>query len=143
MEATYNLICLDVGETRIGLAMADSVAKLPRPLKTLHNKSDIFDDIVRIVEMHNVKILVIGLPRGLDGQDTDQTKYVKNFFNKLSKRLKIPIYLEDEALSTFRVKEDLKRSKKNFVKEDLDALSACFILDDFIANNMEKVSEKK
>ncbi|HUC95682.1 MAG TPA: Holliday junction resolvase RuvX [Candidatus Saccharimonadia bacterium] len=140
MAATYNILCLDIGKSRIGVAIADSSVKLPRPLKTIYNQTDVLDRIEQLILENDVKVLVLGLPRSLDAQETNQTKYVRDFQKKLSRRISLPIHLEDEALSSVRAKEDLEKSKKPFSKEDIDALAACFILEDFISNNVELVN---
>lgn len=135
MVASLNLLALDIGEKRVGVALANSASRLPRPLKTLLQSDDINDQIRTVINENDVKLLVIGLPRSLNGDDTDQTRYVRAFSNKLSDELDIPFFFEDEALSSVRAKELLDARKAKYSKEDIDAQAACFILEDFMANN--------
>jgi putative holliday junction resolvase len=135
MAANYNLLALDVGERRIGLALANSGARLSQPLMTLTQSDQVFNDLQDIIAKQSISLLVVGLPRNLSGQDTAQTKYVRKFSDELKALVDIPIYYENEALSSVRAKQTLDSSKKPYPKEAIDSLAACFILDDFLVNN--------
>lgn len=143
MAAILNMLALDVGERRVGTALANSVAKLSSPLKTLNQSDQIYSDIKKIVEEKLINLLIIGLPRSLNGEDSSQTKYVREFSTNLQKLINITILFEDETLSTVRAKKILNESKKVYSKEDIDSLAACLILDDFIVNNPEVVNAQK
>lgn len=140
MVANFNMLALDVGERRVGVATANSVARLSRPLKTILQTDHILDDINQIIEDEKINLIVIGLPRNLSGVDTAQTNYVKGFSAKLQKFVDIPIYFEDETFSSVRAKSTLDKAKKTYSKGDIDRLAACYILDDFIINNPEVIN---
>ncbi len=137
MAANSNFLCLDVGRVRIGLAMANSISKLPSPITTLHNDQQFLEKLKGIIEENQITDLVVGLPKNLDNSDTEQTIWVREFYNLLKKSLVIPIHLENEALSSVRAETELKAIGRVYRKEDIDALAACFILDDFIKNKLE------
>lgn len=140
MAANHNILALDVGERRVGTALANSVARLSSPYKTLIHSNNILSDIKEIINKEAIDVLVVGLPRNLDGQDTDQTKYVRQFSDKLRVIVDVPMYFEDEALSSVRAKQALENGKKAYKKEDIDSLAACYILDDFMANQLEVIN---
>ena len=137
MDLNFNLLALDVGESRVGLATANSIAKMASPLKTIQQTDDILDDIQQIISTENVRVVVVGLPRSLSGDETSQTKFSKDFSKKLSDKTGLHIFMEDEALSSVRAKEYLAQQNKNYKKEDIDSVAASFILNDFMLNHPE------
>lgn len=126
------IIALDIGERRVGVAEAHSIARIAHPLKTLAHTVTIFDDIAEIVAKHDVVAVVAGLPRGMNGQNTAQTHYVENFVFDLKKRIDVPIYWQDEALTSRKAEAELEARKKSYTKDDVDMLAATYILDDFL-----------
>lgn len=143
MVANLNILALDVGERRVGTALANSVSRLSSPNKTMIQSNSIFDELQEIIKEQSIDLIVIGLPRNLNGQETAQTKYVRQFTKKIYDIVNIPVYFEDEALSSVRAKQALNSAKKAYKKEDIDSLAACYILDDFIANNAEVINVQK
>ena len=140
MAVDLNLLALDVGERRVGTALASTASRLSSPNKTLNQSDQIWDEIGNIIEKEDIGIVVIGLPRNLNGDETDQTRYVREFSDKFATHFDIPFFLEDEALSSVRAKESLDSSGKNYAKEDIDSFAACYILDDFMANHPEDLN---
>lgn len=141
MAVINNVLALDVGQVRIGVAIASAVAKIPRPLKTIQNSPQIFQDINEIIAQEDVQVVVIGLPRGLDGQVTEQTKITEAFIEKLQENIEIKIYTQDEALTSKKAEEELKAQGKPYAKEDIDAIAAAIILDDFLRENSAKIDQ--
>lgn len=139
MVANLNILALDVGERRVGLALAGSASGLSSPFKTLINSDKIIEEIQKIIKDQTVGVLVIGLPINLKNQETDQTRYVREFARKIESLVDVPIYFENEALSSVRAKQVLENQKKSYKKEEIDSLAACYILDDFIANHPEVI----
>jgi putative transcription antitermination factor YqgF len=68
----------------------------------------------------------------LQGQETDQTGYVRNFVATLQKEISTPIVLQDEALTSHHAEEELESRGKPYAKGDIDALAACYILEDYL-----------
>jgi len=137
MAVQRNFLSLDVGKVRIGLATANSISKLPSPVTTLPNDQDFLVELNKLISENQINELVVGLPKSLEGNDTDQTIWLREFYENLKTKLDIPIHLENEALSSVRAETELKNIGRVYSKEDVDALAACFILDDFIKNNPE------
>ena len=137
MAAQHNFLCLDIGKVRIGLAMANSISKLPSPLTTLSNNQDFLSELKKIIIEYQITDLVVGLPMSLNDTETEQTEWVRQFYESMKSSIAVPIHLENEALSSFRAESELDSIGKNYKKEDIDALAACFILEDFIKNNPE------
>lgn len=127
-----NILALDVGTVRIGLAIASAETRLPRPLTTLSSGESFSEQLISLIDKEVVTCLVIGLPRGLDGQETSQTGLVRDFAKDIDKLVTLPIYFQDEALSSARAKTELQARKKPYAKSDVDALAATFILEDYL-----------
>lgn len=85
-----------------------------------------------LIAEQDASMLVIGLPRGMQSQETDQTRYVRDFVSQLKKVVRIPLYWQDEALTSQKAEAELAARKKPYSKGDVDALAATYILDDFL-----------
>src|SRR5579883_45305 len=92
-------LALDVGTSRIGLALARSDTRLPQPFQTLPHNDNWLNELKQIIDEQQVNALVVGLPRGLNGQDTVQTQVVRTLAEQLE-TLNLPIFLQDEALTS-------------------------------------------
>jgi putative Holliday junction resolvase len=128
---------LDVGSKRVGVAVASLASRLPRPLITLTRDDDFFPALNGIVESENVEALVVGLPRGLDGQHTAQTQTTEAFTAELSQSCGLPVHMQDEAVTSKRAEAELEARGKPYQRGDIDALAATYILEDFLAGHRE------
>lgn len=132
MTSSNNLMALDVGEVRIGVALANGIARIPQPLTTLTNGPDVIDQIAQLIRDNDVTRLVVGLPRGLSGQDTEQTRQVRNFAEQLKNKLTVGVHLQDEAVTSVHAESQLAAGRKPYTKEQIDAEAATIILEDFL-----------
>lgn len=129
-----------MGSQRIGVAVATLASRLPRPLTTLKRDDGLFAALQDIIEAEGVGTVVVGLPRGLDGQSTAQTKDTEAFKDLLSRRYALPVHLQDEAVTSKQAEAELKARGKAYRREDIDALAATYILEDFLAGRREPAS---
>lgn len=139
MTTTSNYLGLDVGNKRIGVAVASAIARLPRALTTLDHTETVLNDIKTIVEQESIGTVVVGLPRNLSGEDTEQTKAVRQFAEELGTYLNLPVHLQDEALTSRAAESELQRLGKNYEKSDIDALAATVILGDYIEEHTQGI----
>jgi len=136
---------IDHGESKIGLALGDNEANFSLPYKII--KTGIFfDSINGILEEENIDEIVLGLPKNLNNEDTQQTAVVYDFLNKLKKQIKLPIHLEDERMTSvmgkgmqgrYLKKDSRKENRKDKlkIKSNEDASSAALILETFLKRN--------
>ena len=123
---------IDYGAKRIGLAISVGEKGLARPLTTLDAGSlKYWDELGRIISENDVHELVVGLPRGLDGGETDQTKAARFFAVELAS-FKLPIHLQDEAGTSSVARQRI--GKKLTSKAQIDAEAASIILQDYLDN---------
>lgn len=129
-------LALDVGRARIGIALANDVVRIASPLPALANDDTFKKRLLELIVEHQVATVVVGWPRGLDGQETEQTQYVNNFVDLLDAWLQIPVHLQDEAATSIKAEEELKRRGAPYEKGDIDSLSAVYILEDYLAEGV-------
>ncbi len=127
------VIALDVGTKRIGVARANTIARLPEPLSTLLVSPTIYQDIVDVVRQLDAAEIVVGLPRDVHGGETAQSAQVRAFVDQLKQICDVPVHFQDESLTSVKAEEILDQRKKGYNKSDVDALAATFILEDYLA----------
>ena len=132
------ILALDVGERRIGVASAGVAAGIASPLTTVVNGPDIMQKVRTLLAEQDAVALVLGLPRGLDGQETAQTRVVENFAAELQKHIDIPLHWQDEALTSVKAKLELDGRGGHYAKGEIDALAATYILEDFLREHPQE-----
>ncbi len=136
---SHNVIALDVGDRRIGVAVASLEAKLPRPLVTIDRQTseDITEDIAKLANQETADTIVVGLPRNLRGDETAQTRLVRDFARQLADKLPAAkIRLIDEAATSVKATNELESRGKPYNKSDIDKLAACYILEDWLGQQV-------
>ena len=126
---------LDIGDRWIGVALSDPSAKLASPFTILERSDDIADveAIVSIIEEHDAGLVIIGLPRMMNGSLGIQAQKVEAFTQQLRDRVDIPAEFRDERLTTVSARRLMRASgtKKSRGKRD-DAIAAAVILQAFL-----------
>lgn len=95
------ILALDAGTRRTGVALSDSKQRVAFTRSEIEHQSthEAVQEIKKLCELEGIVGILIGLPVKLDGSETEQTKHVKTFIQKL-KGLELPIVEVDERLST-------------------------------------------
>jgi len=135
------ILALDVGSKRVGVAIASLAAQLPRPLITLHRDETLFPTLQTIAEVENVSKLIVGFPRGMQGQHTKQTEAIEDFVRELKQHFALPVVMQDEALTSKHAEDELRARGKPFEREDIDSLAATYILEDYLREFQQKVKQ--
>lgn len=125
---SHTILAIDYGLARVGLALGDAQAGVVSSRQTFANDPLFMEKLVLLCSDHQVTKIILGLPRGLDGQETRQTEITRQFATTLEE-LSIPIELRDEAGTSQLAKE---RLGKNPSKEAVDAESAAIILEEYL-----------
>ena len=127
-------LAIDYGKKRTGLAICDADEKIVSPLKIIHGQKNILTKIIEITMAEGVEAIVLGLPFNMDGTEGSQAKLVREFAKKLKETLPLPVFFQDERLSSFSAEEKLTSAgfTKAAQKDRLDAVAAAEILQAFL-----------
>jgi len=134
MTKSVSLVCLDVGEKRIGVAVGDNLIKIAVPFETVEVDGNEIASIAKIFTNQRADILVVGYPRNQSGEATAQTAYVEQFVAKLAD-ISDKIVYQDESLTSVMAEQLLKSHNRPYSKGDIDAQAAALILKDYIEMN--------
>ena len=131
------LIGLDVGTKRIGVSKADSRTRIAVPVGTLPVDGKEFAVLKKLASNLDTKYFIVGLPRNNSGQETAQSKYAREFAEKLEKAIPaVKIRFQDESLTSVEAEERLmkkvNKTGKMYQKGEVDAEAATIILQDFL-----------
>lgn len=116
---------VDVGSVRVGVARGNSAARLAEPLKTIPAATSI-DELEKLAAQNSTAAIVVGLPRNLSGDETAQTKVVRQWVKSAQLRINLPFYWQDEALSSHQAETSGSKTAGT------DAAAAAIILQDFL-----------
>jgi putative Holliday junction resolvase len=116
------ILSIDYGSSKVGLALADLEVGVAMPWQVIKASDLKIEKLKDYLESEEIDKIVVGLPLGLDGRETEQTKEVKRFIEKLKANLEMEIIAYDERLSTAAAVK---------VGRD-DAVAAMYILQDYI-----------
>ena len=132
------ILGLDLGQKRVGVAVSDelriSITRL-RPLPRT-NWKQLLRDVAEAVRKLNARTLVIGLPLSLDGGEGSAAKIAHETAKKFARSLSIPVFLQDERLTSVAAAEQLRAAGYNpkEMRQLIDSEAAAIILADFIGS---------
>ena len=129
-------MALDVGRSRIGVALSDPDQVLALPHSTLERTSS-NQDITTLLDMaidNHVQEIVVGLPLSLSGSIGPQAREVNYFVRDLSSVADVPITTLDERYSTVEAERLLRQTGKSPSenRSDVDSIAATIILQTYL-----------
>jgi putative pre-16S rRNA nuclease len=142
-NAVGPILALDLGEKLVGAAISDerlvTTKRLP-PLKR-SNWKKLLQDVRNLVEHFDARIIVVGLPLRLDGTDGDAAKNARRVATNLAKSIDLPVYLQDERLTSLEAMANLKAEglKPDEIPALIDGEAAATILRDFLDTEQERI----
>ncbi len=130
------ILAIDYGKKRTGLAVTDPLQLIANGLTTVET-SKLVDFILSYLKTENVERIVVGLPKQMNGQDSENMKNIVPFVNRLKKLLpQIPIEYYDERFTSVLAHHTMlesgigKKARQN--KALVDEISATIILQDYM-----------
>lgn len=120
-------LAIDYGTKRVGLAV--SYASLAEPLMILDNDEQLFKNILQLIQNHHIKQIVIGL------SENEMAEKTRRFALLLQEKTPLPIYFNDETLSSYQVHQFLKLHRLKERQGPIDHLAAAVILQNFLDQN--------
>jgi putative Holliday junction resolvase len=140
---TGPILALDLGEKLVGAAVSDqnlvAIKRLP-PLKR-SNWKKLLQDLLALIERFDARMIVIGLPLALDGAYGDAAQNVQRVARNLARSTALPVYLQDERLTSFEATANLKAEgkKPDEIPNLVDAEAAAIILRDFLRTDQDRI----
>lgn len=127
-------LAIDYGARRTGVAVCDASETVVSPLEVLDSRRGLVERISRIIVAQGAEAVVLGLPLNMDGSEGPQAGQVRAFAEQLRRHIEVPVYFQDERLSSFGAEQKWQESGlgKGRKKARLDALAAAEILQSFL-----------
>ena len=128
---------LDLGSRTLGVAISDKTGLIASSLKVIRHEEEydrLLDEVKNLVNELEVDAIVLGFPKNMNNTIGPKGELSLDFKEKLEKILDIPIYLQDERLSTKSALDTLIQgdvSRKNR-KKVVDSLAATIILQSYL-----------
>ena len=136
------IVALDLGQKRIGVAISDTLLISITRLSALprSNWKQLLRDVEDLVRHYDAQTVVIGLPLRLDGSEGDAATEVRRIAQNFARSLEIPVYLQDERLTSVAAEEDLRSQgfSREQVSAQVDSEAAALILGDFLGANQTR-----
>lgn len=128
---------VDLGEKRIGLALADSETGVVSPLRVINARPGLLENvqaILAVVDEYAVEAIVLGLPLNMDDTEGPQARFSRMAAEALGRASSLPVHLHDERLTSHAADQrmterDLSRRRKQARQ---DAVAAQILLESFM-----------
>ncbi len=130
-------LSLDIGDVRIGVAKSDIMGMIATPVEVIdRRKTKAIKRIEKLCEEYSTKTIVVGIPKSLDGTEKRQAEKVREFLEKLKKKIpEIELIEIDERLSTVSADKILENNGvKGAInkRKTVDQVAAAIILQGFL-----------
>ncbi len=127
---------VDLGRSRTGLALSDSLGLTCRPLAVVAERDEarLIAQIVAVAREEGVGEIVVGLPRPLAGGANQQMNYVLSFGERLQAAVCVPVTMWDERFTSKLAGAGRPGSKAR------DDVAACYMLQNYLDSARERPS---
>jgi putative Holliday junction resolvase len=130
------ILALDHGTVRIGVALSDELQMIASPQEFIPAEpfADVLSRIRQLIREREVELILIGLPRNMDGSYGPAADKVREFATALKDAIAIPIKTWDERLTSAQANRALvaggvRRDKR---KEKVDGMAAAILLQSYL-----------
>jgi putative Holliday junction resolvase len=130
------ILAIDHGTRRMGIAVSDELRTIAQPLEFI--PAEPFESFIQrfkvILQEKVVGLIVIGMPRNMDGSYGPATEKVRDFIERLKPEIKIPIRTWDERLTSVQANRYLIQlgSRRDKRREKVDQTAAAILLQSFL-----------
>ena len=130
---------LDFGSKRIGIAISDDDGKIAFPKTILNNDKKLFGNLGKIIKLEKISEIVLGESLNYKGEKNEIMKEIEKFKSKLEEKFNLPIYFEQEFLSSFQARNEKKSTMKQLNNETMkiDDSAAAIILQSYLDKEQE------
>jgi putative Holliday junction resolvase len=130
------VLALDYGSARCGCALSDPTGTLATPIEAIARPATRkgFARVVELVRDREAQRVVVGLPLGLSGADTEQTREARSWADRLASAVAVPIELYDERFTTAIAARSPGRTSE-------DSRAAAILLEDWLTRHRREVAD--
>jgi putative Holliday junction resolvase len=130
------ILALDHGTKRIGVAVSDETKTIAQPLEYIPAEpfAGFLDRLKQLIREKEVSLILIGLPRNMDGSYGPAAEKVQTFVGVLAGAITVPIKMWDERLTSAQanrilIQGGVRRDKR---KEKVDKMAAAILLQSYL-----------
>lgn len=128
---------LDLGSRTLGFAISDQTGLIATSYKIIRHNEEydkLIKEIMNVVQEEDIGSIVLGFPKNMNNTIGPKGQLSIDFKEKLEKQLEIPIYLQDERLTTRQAENVLitNNTSRKKRKKVIDSLAATIILQSFL-----------
>ena len=131
LASLVRVLALDYGSARCGCALSDPTGTLATPIDPIERPATRrgFARVTELVRDRGVERVVVGLPIGLSGADTDQTREARAFADRLAGAVAVPVEMYDERFTTAIA------ARATDARTSEDSRAAAVLLDDWLVRH--------
>lgn len=136
------ILAIDYGRKRVGIAVTDPLKIIANGLTTVKS-CDVLKFLSDYLSKETVELIVVGLPKTMNNEESDSMQYIKPFVEKLKKQHpNVPVEMYDERFTSVLAHKAMlegglkKKERQN--KALVDEISATIILQSFMERNRMK-----
>jgi putative Holliday junction resolvase len=130
------VLALDHGTKRVGLAISDEMGMIAQPLTFLLAEpiAELFDGLKKVVAEKNVELILVGIPRNMDGSYGPAAEKARKFIEQLKGAFTIPIRTWDERLTSAQANRDMIQGglRREERKLKADQTAAAILLQSYL-----------
>ena len=130
------ILAIDPGTKRVGLAITDEKRIVATPLAAIDRTSwkKLLSEIKAVIASYDAAAVVVGLPLNTDGSESFMSDEARKMAEKFSLSLEIPVYLQDERVTSYEARARLwqRGIEPSKTKQFVDSEAAAIILADFL-----------
>jgi putative Holliday junction resolvase len=132
------VLALDYGSARCGCALSDPTGTLATPIDPIERPATRrgFARVTDLVRDRGVERVVVGLPLGLSGADTHQTRATRAFAERLAGAIDVPVEMYDERFTTAIA------ARRGDARASEDSRAAAVLLADWLARNAREAGAR-
>lgn len=136
MNWRVRILALDPGTKRIGVALSDELQMIASPLEYIpaEPRTDFFARLAQLLREKDVGLILVGLPRNMDGSYGPAADKVREFVDALKDRVAVPVKTWDERLTSAMANRALLQGKvrREDRKEKVDKMAAALLLQSYL-----------
>ncbi len=128
---------LDLGSRTLGCSISDKGGMFARSYTIIRHNEEydrLLDEVLEIVKLEHIEAIVLGYPKNMNNTIGPKGELSIAFKKKLEDKIGLPVYLQDERLTTKQatdilISNDTSREKR---KKVIDSMAACIILQSYL-----------